>query len=168
MSVYIGFGIFFLFIGIVASVYCIDLKNRLKEAEQQLEPLRESQKELVQIMGCTNFGIGRRVRELREYNLNQVTNFFVPPDPARLELDLKTDILLSKLALWGNHNKILGSFDLTDVHHVETNAYELQAIRCQQEGNVLRLTNLLYRINDQSKLMRKPSQLSYVSLIKSK
>ncbi|NGF05744.1 hypothetical protein G5642_26965 [Citrobacter freundii] len=90
MSTYLGFALLLLFLAIVTSVYFFSFRRNLKNVEQQLEILGSERKELIEILGCSHYGVGSLIRQLREHCYQRCKT----DPPQRLKIDPGVNLLL--------------------------------------------------------------------------
>ncbi|EIY8279500.1 hypothetical protein MNZ66_004643, partial [Salmonella enterica] len=91
-------------LSVLATFLLIRLLQARKEVtrqQQEIETLRSEYQRLGDILRCPNYGLSSQLRRIRTHNLALLAAPVPKPYINRLEPDLKLEIMLGKLALWG-------------------------------------------------------------------
>ncbi|EKK9105968.1 hypothetical protein [Enterobacter hormaechei] len=83
----------------------------------------------------------------------------------RLESDLKLEIMLGKLALWGVNNTILGTADTSPLTRWRPELYERLAVESDEPDKLPLDIGLLCRLNDETLRRHTPDSQGYKSLL---
>lgn len=168
-------------LGILTLRLFISLMQARKEAvrqQREIDTLRSEYKRLGDILRCPHYGLASQLRRIRTHNMTLLTAPVPKPYFNRLESDLKLEIMLGKLTLWGVNNTILGTADTSPLTRWRPELYERLAVESDEPdklpldiGLLCRLDelspdiSLLCRLNDETLRRHTPDSQGYKSLL---
>ncbi|ECC3269484.1 hypothetical protein YB29_003779 [Salmonella enterica subsp. enterica] len=155
-------------LGILTLRLFISLMQARKEAvrqQQEIDTLRSEYQRLGDILRCPQYGLASQLRRIRTHNMT----LLIAPEPKpyinRLEPDLKLEIMLGKLALWGVNNTVLGTADTSPLTRWRPELYERLAVDSDEPDELSPDISLLCRLNDETLRRHTPGSQGYKSLL---